>query len=185
MDVMRKNLICLLLLIFSEIIVYAQAEAGDGWDGTVAAKFAGGTGEALDPYLISNAAQLAKLATDVNNGNTYKDKFFELTADIVLNNSICKDKDSHINVWQPIGSDRNPFMGNFDGQLHSVTGVYVSDNCSCHALFGYLGADGIIQNLSVIDSQIGNRGNYRGICCFNNNGSIINCYTSNCVMIDN
>ena len=91
MDVMRKNLICLLLLIFSEIIVYAQAEVGDGWDGTVAAKFAGGTGEALDPYLISNAAQLAKLATDVNNGNTYKDKFFELTADIVLNNSICKD----------------------------------------------------------------------------------------------
>ena len=71
---MRKNLICLLLLIFSEIIVYAQAEVGDGWDGTVAAKFAGGTGEALDPYLISNAAQLAKLATDVINGNTYMDR---------------------------------------------------------------------------------------------------------------
>ena len=55
------------------------------WDGTAATGFAGGDGSQATPYLISNGAQLAHLAQKVEGGETYKGKYFELTADIVLN----------------------------------------------------------------------------------------------------
>ncbi|HHU87480.1 MAG: hypothetical protein ACOX86_12265, partial [Pelotomaculaceae bacterium] len=39
------------------------------WDGSVATGFAGGTGTEADPYLISNGAELAYFAQQVNSGN--------------------------------------------------------------------------------------------------------------------
>ena len=44
--------------------------AGEVWDGTVAAAFAGGSGTVENPYQIANGAQLAKLAQDAKTGKT-------------------------------------------------------------------------------------------------------------------
>ena len=55
------------------------------WDGSIATAFAGGTGTESDPYQIANGAQLAYLASSVNSGETYEDKYFVLTANINLN----------------------------------------------------------------------------------------------------
>ena len=87
------------------------------WDGSIASAFAGGTGTAENPYQIATGAQLAYLASSVNNGETYAGKNFVLTADIDLNKR----------PWTPIanafsdalfgGSDYRIFAGNLDGQV--------------------------------------------------------------------
>lgn len=172
----------LLLFLLLSRMVGAQTELKkEVWDGTVAESFAGGTGEALDPYLICTGAQLAKLAVDVSQGNTYDGKFFQLAADIVLNEDVAErvtsDRKS-LTPWIPIGSKEKPYKGNFDGQLHVVIGVY-AEGVENQGLFGYLDSNGIIQNLGVVDGYVHQGGDFIGICG-DKKGTIINCYTTNC-----
>ena len=70
-----------------------------------------GTPASLALYvLIGSASELNALATAVNNGTTYEGKNVRLTADIAVDN------------WTSIGiTSSRPFMGNFDGQGHTVT----------------------------------------------------------------
>ena len=88
---MKKKLLSLLLalcLVMALVPMTAFAEDAQNinvWDGSTAAAFAGGTGTAEDPYQIANGAQLAYLASSVNSGETYEDKYFVLTANINLN----------------------------------------------------------------------------------------------------
>lgn len=84
--------------------------------------YAGGDGSKTNPYEIATAEQLAKLARDVNNGNTpqaFLGKYFKLTADIELSDGI----------WMPIGKyynygngngDNRLFFGKFDGNGHVI-----------------------------------------------------------------
>ena len=78
--------IALLLLIAAAVFVIPQktASAATDWDGTVASSFAGGDGSETSPYQIANGAQLAYLARQVNGGESYNGKYFELIADIDL-----------------------------------------------------------------------------------------------------
>lgn len=87
------------------------------WDGTIATSFAGGDGTQDDPYQIANGAQLAYLATIVNQGGglTIKDKYYALTADIYLNDISYDDWESNAKSWTPIGWHPSPgsFMYNY------------------------------------------------------------------------
>ena len=60
------------------------------WDGTtIAANYAGGDGTKENPFLISNGAELAKLAQDVMAEKDFSlGRYFKLTADIVLNENV-------------------------------------------------------------------------------------------------
>lgn len=86
--------------------------------------YAGGDGSKTNPYEIATAKQLAKLARDVNNGNTpqaFLGKYFKLTADIDLKNGI----------WMPIGKYYNYdvnnrlFFGKFDGNGHVIKNMHI------------------------------------------------------------
>lgn len=89
--------------------------------------YAGGDGSKTNPYEIATAKQLAKLARDVNNGNTpqaFLGKYFKLTADIDLKNGI----------WMPIGKyynkgygngDNRLFFGKFDGNGHVIQNMHI------------------------------------------------------------
>lgn len=89
--------------------------------------YAGGDGSKTNPYEIATAEQLAKLARDVNNGNTpqaFLGKYFKLTADIDLSGGI----------WMPIGKyyyygDGNGanrlFFGKFDGNGHVIKNMHI------------------------------------------------------------
>ena len=67
--------------------------AAAAWDGTAAESFEGGNGDSSDPYIIKTAEQLAFLAKQVNGGETYHGKYFQLEADLDLSGS----------EWSPIG----------------------------------------------------------------------------------
>lgn len=152
----RRILVFLLALCLAAALVPVTAFAGGGytniWDGSVASAFAGGTGSAENPYQIATGAQLAYLASSVNNGETYAGKNFVLTADIDLNKR----------PWTPIanafsdalfgGSDYRIFAGNLDGQGYVVSNVAIgSEKAPLESdVFGLFGAtEGKISNLHL------------------------------------
>ncbi len=80
-------------------------------------------------YQIGTADELRWFADAVNNGTqAIKGK---LTADIQLNAD-----GSTENKWTPIGSEATPFKGTFDGDGHTVSGVYIDSTADCVGFFG-------------------------------------------------
>ena len=179
---MKRTLLILCTLL--AMAYSAGTQAQNVWDGTVAENFAGGSGTAEDPYQIANGAQLAKLAQDVNGGNNYAGTYFVLTADILLNDTAnwtsWNESTAPANSWTPIGSDANQFKGTLDGDGHSVSGIYVNSNEHYQGFVGYLGVNGIIQNIGVKESYI-KGGNRVGGVCGDNYGTVSNCYNTGCV----
>ena len=155
---MKKKLLSLLLalcLVMALVPMTAFAEDAQNinvWDGSTAAAFAGGTGTAEDPYQIANGAELAYLASSVNSGETYEDKYFVLTANINLNGL----------PWTPIansfsdalfgGTDYRIFAGNFDGKGYTISNVSIGSETTPFEsdVFGLFGATGgKISNLNL------------------------------------
>ena len=98
-------------------------------------------------FYISTAAQLAGLAQLVNNGNNFSTKNITLKADIKLNNDAVPTGG---NEWTPIGDSSNTFQGTFDGDGHTISGLYVPDTTECPGLFGMGYDDAVIRNLIVV-----------------------------------
>ena len=152
----------LALLLMTGNALRAQA-SDEVWDGSVASSFDGGSGTESDPYLISNGAQLAKLAQDVNGGNHYSGKYFKLTNDIWLNNTDgwrnWGANTSGLNKWTAIGyfdNNRIAFAGTFDGDGHTVRGLYINNNTEdkSQGLFGYIDYQATIKNLKIAESLV-------------------------------
>ena len=79
------------------------------------------------------------------------------------------------------GNSANQLVGSFDGNGHTVSGIYISSG-DCVGLFGRVGTGGNIRNVRVTESYIASspeasiysRG--AGVCGQNNRGSINGCY---------
>ena len=160
-----------------------------------------------EAYEIGNAGQLYWFAGLVN--GTLTDGTAQnlkanavLTADIIVNKdlltSINTDDDGNVTngmsfrAWSPMGMTDEKgkitgyYKGIFDGNGHSISGVYVNRDEAADdvdmrfkgsiGLFGY--HDGVIRNLGILDSYM--RGNYYigSICGYNNCGTIQNCYST-------
>ena len=145
--------VCLVMAMIPMTVLAADGvKDSDTWDGSVATAFAGGTGAEEDPYQISSGAELAYLASTVNSGESYEDKYFVLTKDINLNGL----------SWTPIansfsdvlfgGSDYSMFSGNFDGKGHTISNLTIGTESTPAEgdVFGLFGAaDGKISNLNL------------------------------------
>ena len=99
---------------------------------------AAGTGDVIE---IDTPEELAKIGVDKEyplDGN------YILTADINLG-GIEDDP------WTPIGGSKNrAFTGTFDGDGHTISGLYINNGDSVYAgLFGYVGRGGMIRDLTV------------------------------------
>ena len=164
-------------LVFVFLTIVGNAVWGQNvWDGTIATQFAGGSGTEEDPYQISNGAELAFLAQEVNNGNsTYNAAYYILTYDITLNSGSCEDWETNApqNEWTPIGfydpDSRNnySFQGSFDGNGKTISGMYIDgEDKSSLGLFGYCSkrdnSPKSIKNIHVENSYIeGGKSNTR------------------------
>ena len=197
---MKKKVLSLLLtlcLVMTFLPMAAFAEDAQNisvWDGSTAAAFAGGTGTAEDPYQIANGAELAYLASSVNNGETYEAKNFVLMANIDLNGL----------SWTPIansfsdallgGSDYRIFAGNFDGKGYTISNVSIgSETAPLEAdVFGLFGATaGKISNLNLDTvsihgiakiASIGAVVGFAGGLVGSSGGSIENCHVTGLAM---
>ncbi|MBR3896452.1 MAG: hypothetical protein IKJ42_05470 [Bacteroidaceae bacterium] len=140
------------------------------YDNGEIAKIFRGTGTENDPYIISSAAELRKLANDVNSGMKYKGEYFRMTKNITFNRNVLdeegnlKGHPSEYDVWTPIGAgDNTSFNGIFDGGGFTISGLYIPSG----SLFANIPT---LKNLTLKDSYIGS-GAFAG-----NSGTIINCH---------
>lgn len=118
-------------------------ELNGAWDGIT--KTEPLTNE-LGAYVINTPAELAWFAENTNNKGEIQNA--TLLSDLHLG-----DFD-----WTPIGSgSSNPFAGNFEGNGHSISGLYINNpKASYLGLFGYIkdaSVSGIIVNGAVSGKQ--------------------------------
>ena len=137
-----------------------SGEVGEPWDGTTAKDFACGAGTKLSPYIILTAEQLARLSFVVNSSDkAYSGKYFKLGADILLNKGAVIDEkgalvadSTKLHKWTPIGNSSVSFDGNFDGDGHTVSGMFINTTSTHNGLFG--NSQGTVQNLTVDNSWV-------------------------------
>ncbi|MCL2510179.1 MAG: hypothetical protein FWF07_03775, partial [Methanomassiliicoccaceae archaeon] len=177
----------ILALVVISVAVGAVQISPEGSDNSAAAPVTwNGEGTQDNPYQISDAADLALLAdevNDVNDPNTFDQTYFILTDDIYLNVS-------PYNVgtgWDPIGYDNDHyFNGTLDGCGHYVAGLTINDTSgSYQGLFGLIESDGTVMNLAVVNVSINGGDHIGGVAgfCY---GTIETCYvTGNLTAIGN
>lgn len=137
-----------------------QGTPGIPWDGTTAKFFACGAGTKRSPYIILTAEQLAKLSFAIGAGDKdFNGKYFRLEADILLNEGEVIDSkgalvgdSAALHKWTPIGNSNISFSGFFDGNHHSIRGIFIHTTSSHNGLFG--SSSGTIANVSVENSWI-------------------------------
>ncbi|NOQ26978.1 MAG: hypothetical protein GQ564_16580 [Bacteroidales bacterium] len=157
-----------------------------------------GDGTADSPYLIKNYSDLKALADSVNAGKTYEGISLQLANDIDLSYEATDDFESsslqiglseeisvsYENIYYDSIFYTNCFMGTFDGNNHTISGLnlnnrtsddsYYKKNESAHTgLFPNL-QDATIKNLNVNCNNVGFNmvGGIVGAC---KNSEIVNC----------
>ena len=148
-------------------------------------------------YQIANAGNLYWFAEQVN----YEDEDTGahpnsainavLTADIVVNTGDvagCNGiKDESWRDWTPIGDGYNGYKGTFDGQEHTISGLYFYGECNPDedqydgedvGIVRKLNNSGIIQNIGLENSYFYGETEVAGICGRNSGGTIRNCYNT-------
>ncbi|MBE6034897.1 MAG: S-layer homology domain-containing protein [Clostridiales bacterium] len=152
-----------------------------------AGAFTVGTGTAKDPYEVSTEAQLNHIRVHMSEGGYYKlTKDIKITSDfatMVSNTSTSAPNWSEGN-FEPIGTEGNPFVGNFDGNSHSISGLNITGtvkgstelgNIAGYAgLFGYVDSKSTIDGLTIEKSTITGSAYVGGIAGYSK-GSITNC----------
>jgi len=129
---------------------------------------------ASNPILISQAGQLAYLAEQVYQGNTFAGKYFKMTNDIDLN------KYNFMSIgWYITTTNNRPFSGNFDGGGFKILNLNINRNDNAqtsNGLFGYV-KDGSISNLGIVaESTISVGGVCAGLVAYGNNVNISDSY---------
>ena len=143
-------------------------------------------------YEIGNAGELYWFSDKVlNNNDTYGKINVVLTDDIVVNENVLKS-DGTLNEgtyrdWIPIGTfyyGKNhvpfaaPYSGKFDGQNHTISGLYLKkDDDRSIGLFGCI-EDGKIYNVSILDSYFSGATDVGGICGKSHLGTVVNCHNA-------
>lgn len=80
-----------------------------------------GTGASYNPYLVSSVEHLIQLANDVNNGNSYEGKYFELTDHMdcggntlePIGGKECTNEDKSVGYYK--------FRGSFNGRGKTIS----------------------------------------------------------------
>jgi hypothetical protein len=138
-----------------EIAFVIPAEIYGVTEHVCATGFKSGDGTIDNPYIISNAAELAYLSKRVSDMNSGLDNYFALGADIDLDNGI----------WTPIGGiqdkerDNYTFRGKLDGRGHTISNMHVywnedvKNGCS-YGLFSFLGLNAEVSNLIIDNAKV-------------------------------
>ena len=131
----------------AEEIAALQAVAADP-----ANKPTEGEGTEQSPYQITNAEELKWFRDTVNSGTT--DIHARLLHDIDLKNV----------SWEPIGTQKKPYTGTFDGNAYIISNFRLGDHTkpdqiSEKGLFGWIGSGGTIQDVVVKVENIGSATN--------------------------
>lgn len=174
------------------------------WEHYAADNYAGGTGTAEDPYLISTPEQFMKLAVEVENlaqlddnwdGDYTKGVYFKQTADLVFNDDVTGKvsyasgdassiASSSLRTFNGIGykagdADFQRFAGTYDGDGHAIIGMYNNNaKNSGTGVFNFI-EGATVKNLVVKDAYVSANANVGLVVgSADKNSLIINCQSS-------
>ncbi len=141
-------------------------------------------------YQIGTVNELYGFEEYVNEGNVSANAV--LIADIVVNDDNVAGYDGTSEndwiEWVPIGyynssSDYVKYAGTFDGQGHTVSGLYFNNSSVSYVgLFGYTASDAEISNVGIENSYICGYDIIGSITGYNYYGKIENCYNNGIVI---
>ena len=146
------------------IVVSAENDGYDVWDGTSVSTSIEGAGTEADPYLIKSAADLLYVSAQANaeESTYFADKYIKLMTGINLAG----------NEFPALTA----FMGTFDGNGHEIKGLYIyKPDKEYVAFFGQL--KGTIKNLTLTGAVTGKKyvSGFAASQIENSSASIINC----------
>jgi hypothetical protein len=147
-------------------------QASDSRDGSTAEK----------AYIITTPAGLNLLASEVNSGNSYKNKYFMLGDDITYTHTTdWNDASSTENNYTAIGNSNKYFDGHFDGNGKIVKGIRIYKSGKdvtdwFQGLFGSISNAGEVKNVVLADARITGCASVGGIVGGSNGGPITNCH---------
>ena len=134
-------------------------------------------GGQYDSIAINNVEEFKQFRDNVNNGNSYENKYVYLTSDLNLGNE----------EWEPIGyleeenasmtnENNKPFSGVFNGNGHEITGLKINSTNKVVGLFGIV-KNGQIKNLGIGAGCTVKGSKYESILVgVLYNGTLYNCY---------
>ncbi len=140
-------------------------------------------------YAIEKAGDLYWFAGLINGtlNDTKQNAFAKavLVDNIIVNQTLYDNEgalQSDLLEWTPIGTDTTVFRGTFDGQEHTISGLYFNDSTKSYiGLFGYAQA-ATIQNVGVVNSYLNASNRVGGVCGYSYNSTIANCYNTATVL---
>ena len=144
----------------------------------------GADGSQQHPYIISSADGLDLLATLVNNGRDFSNKFLKLGADIEYDPTAL---DANGENYTPIGNSSHLFRGTFDGDGHTISGIRINkrgtDNIDHEqGLFGKI-INGTVKNVTLSNTVITGFYYVGGIAGTIAGSTVENCHVTNTVVV--
>ena len=154
-------------------------------------------GTSADPFQISNADDLYCFAAWVNGtytpaegetAVTHLDACAVLTNDITVNTGVLNANGTLVSdgngfrEWTPIGRGEFSYNGKFNGQGHTISGLYFNNSRRYYVgFFGYTGRYSKISNVGIVDSYFCGLNYVGGVCGRSDYGNISNCYHTGAV----
>jgi len=182
---MKKRIIVMLLTL-AMVLPLCPAGVLSFPVAAVTGEFAGGSGTAAEPYLISSKDHLNNVRNDL--GAHYK-----MIADVVFKETDFAEDGTFYNNgqgWLPIGSESTPFTSVFDGGGHEISGIKINitDNAFLTdiGLFGYCN-QATVSNLHIEGGKIGVSTSeivYVGSIAGRMQGNMENCHNSSSITVN-
>ena len=182
----------------ASVIIPAKGHQFDGENGDCSV--CGGShmlshaGTSADPFQISNADDLYWFAAWVNGtytpaegetAVTHLDACAVLTNDITVNTRVLNADGTLVSdgfrEWTPIGRGDFSYNGKFNGQGHTISGLYFNSRGMYVGFFGYTGRYSKISNVGIVDSYFCGLNYVGGVCGRSDYGNISNCYHTGAV----
>ena len=137
---------------------FVDMTASNTWPAAVTTLAAATPGYSVDgsTITISNANGLAWLISTVNGLNSQSGN--DITSSTVIN--LTADVDMSAHIWVPIGTTEHPFVGTFNGNGHTISGVTRALEFPNQGVFGYV-SGGTIHDV-VVNTNITGDCNYMG-----------------------
>ena len=198
---MKKKLTHVRWLAAMLLLVAAMVVPSTAWAEITPSKPQNGDGKANSPYQIGTPEELYWFAALVNGTltdgtNKNPSACAVLVKDITVNENLLSSKldengepreNVNIESWTPIGyykssSDYVHYKGTFDGQGHSISGLYCKQSETINVSFCGLIEDGTIKNIAILDSYFEGNTQVGGILGVSSGSNIIlNCLFSGTV----
>lgn len=183
-----RTLLCFSLLFLQVHCINAQNDGGQGAQPQ-------GLGTQDNPLLIENAFDLEWLCKKLEDEVDWSaGKYCSLINDIRLNDNVLDsngelrpDAES-LNTWHPLGhgwnlSQGHAFKGVFDGNGHTISGLYINNTQEQAGFFGYIGRNAEVKNFKFEDCYVKGNGPIGILAAESNEATISNCEVSNSLVI--